>query len=434
MATPKGSPAERICRALTELRAIRMEEPPKSQIALYAGYSDHTKSTFKNAVSSAKKAGYIEYPADKNTLRLSEAGLQSVPDVQPPQNNADMLARLHHALKLKKAPAKVTTILDLLSDGQEHTLVSVAESAGYPDHTKSTFKNAISTISTLQILDRTVKGVDGSVRLNDVAFPCGRSGELTTVLPRSTTSTVADRMVAPPMTPKATKRKAVVTPSAASKQQPATKKKKKAQVAVGVEGVVKVGNLGAPKKGGVVDRLCTGLAELRAIGIDEPSRGQVAIFADYPSADTAGFKKAAGEAKKGGYIEYSTTNTLRLSSAGRNCVPNVEPPKNNAEMLERLQSAVEKKKAPKKASAMLLDLLSNGKEHTLKAVAEATDYPSHTTAGFKKFISIISSLEIIERPVKGLNGTIMLGDIAFPYGRNNEAGSFVKHEGQSADV
>ena len=154
-----------------------MEEAPRRQVALYSQYSGHMTSGFKNAVCIAKKAGLVEYPANKQNLRLTAAGLQCVPNVQPPKNNADMLTHLEHALRLKKAPAKACTILAFISDGQEHTLESIAAACDYPSHTSSGFKNVISTMSSLEILDRTVKGVEGSVRLNDVAFPFGRNGE-----------------------------------------------------------------------------------------------------------------------------------------------------------------------------------------------------------------------------------------------------------------
>jgi len=177
--------------------------------------------------------------------------------------------------------------------------------------------------------------------------------------------------------------------------------------------------LPVPPKGGPFDRICRALAELEAIGLSTPPRSQVAIMADYPCASTAGFKKAVCEAKKAGYVVYPDGNSLSLSAAGRQCVKVIKPVRSNADMLQRLRSIVEKKKAPKQASATLLQLLSDGSERTLVEVARVTGYPSHTTAGFKKFISIISSLDIIERPKRGHGGTIRLGNIAFPFGRGN---------------
>jgi len=182
------------------------------------------------------------------------------------------------------------------------------------------------------------------------------------------------------------------------------------------------------KKGGTNHRICTGLAELLAIGMEEPPRSQVAIMAGYPSADSAGFKKAVGEAKKAGLVDYpANKSNLRLAQAGRDSVPVVHPPQNNAEMLDRLKAVLAKTKAPKK-TAQVLDLLSDGEERTLAAIAKYTDYPSHTTAGFKKFIGSISSLGFIDRPTKGVDGTAKLSDIAFPYPRGSDSTSGQYHD------
>jgi len=49
-----------------------MEEAPKRQVALYSQYSGADTAGFKKAVSEAKKAGLVEYPANKQNLRLSK--------------------------------------------------------------------------------------------------------------------------------------------------------------------------------------------------------------------------------------------------------------------------------------------------------------------------------------------------------------------------
>ena len=216
---------------------------------------------------------------------------------------------------------------------------------------------------------------------------------------------------------------AKITPTKATKAtKPSAKKKAQAKAASS-----------AKPRGGTVGRIVSGLVELLSIGLHEAPRSQVAVLSGYPGADNAGFKKAVGEAKKAGLVEYpANTQNLRLSPEGLRSMPDntVVPPQNNAEMLERLKQVLEKKKAPKKTS-LVLDLLSDGEEHSLQSIAKYTDYPSHTTPGFKKFMGNISSLGFIERPVKGTNGTVLLGDIAFPYGRHNSNGAaFV----EAADV
>ena len=215
---------------------------------------------------------------------------------------------------------------------------------------------------------------------------------------------------------------AKITPTKATKAiKPPAKQKAQAKAATSTK-----------PRDGTVGRIISGLGELLSIGLHEAPRSQVAVLSGYPGADNAGFKKAVGEAKKAGLVEYpANTQNLRLSPEGLRSMPEtVVPPQNNAEMLERLKQVLEKKKAPKKTS-LVLDLLSDGEEHSLESIAKYTDYPSHTTPGFKKFLGNVSALGFIERPVKGANGTVLLGDIAFPYGRHNSNGAaFV----EAADV
>lgn len=199
---------------------------------------------------------------------------------------------------------------------------------------------------------------------------------------------------------------------------PSTKQNKIAKVTPTKAARKSGAKVSAGKLRGTHARICCALAELDAMGIQEPTKDLVAIMAEYPSENSAGFKKAVGEAKKAGFVLYPADKTrLGLSQSGIENTPIVQPVVENTEMLKRLKLVLEKRKAPKKA-AQVLDMLSNGGEYTYEYIAKQVGYPDHNTPGFKKFIGSLTSLPFTKRLAsKGSSTTITLTDFAFPQGR-----------------
>lgn len=168
--------------------------------------------------------------------------------------------------------------------------------------------------------------------------------------------------------------------------------------------------MATPRKGAPVERICSSIAVLNAIGVKEPSQREVARIADYPGHRSESFQNAVKVSEKLGFIHCRPRNQhLRLSATGRNCVLVVSPPRDKAELLSRLRMVLGKKRAPK-ASFIILEILSDGKVHTLQSLAEAIDgRPNHhKTAGFKSAVSAIGVLKVLDRPVKGVDGSIVL--------------------------
>lgn len=83
-----------------------------------------------------------------------------------------MLAWLQLVLQKKNASKKARQILEIFSDGQVHTLKSVADAInGRPNHNATSgFSYLASGIGSLGCLTRVTKGSSGTVMLNDVAF------------------------------------------------------------------------------------------------------------------------------------------------------------------------------------------------------------------------------------------------------------------------
>jgi len=117
----------RIIRSIAELRALGKESAPRTEVAMFAGYSNAASKGFSNPLSMLKTEGIITYP-DKNTVSLTAMGLDSeeARGVVPPASNAEVHARIKALLKPKQQE-----IFDLLAaDGQAHFRDEMAAAVG----------------------------------------------------------------------------------------------------------------------------------------------------------------------------------------------------------------------------------------------------------------------------------------------------------------
>lgn len=163
---------EKICDALMELRALHVTEPPRIQVALFAGYSNTKSTGFVKACSQLKKKGFLEYPGSK-TMRLSNLGAQKLPPVDPPRDNAAVQARLRVMLqgKGKGASSKADQMFEILSDGKVYSRQDVATAMGYSNLKSTGFVKALSILGGLGLA---IYPNTTSVQLTDIAFPYGR--------------------------------------------------------------------------------------------------------------------------------------------------------------------------------------------------------------------------------------------------------------------
>ena len=166
--------------------------------------------------------------------------------------------------------------------------------------------------------------------------------------------------------------------------------------------------------------ICAGLLEFSMLGIHEVSRLHAASFANYKHVKSTGFAAAMKGLKDSGLIEYPSAKTVRLTDKGKKETPPVQPPKDNAEALARLQHVVKMtcdKTGPK--FELICELLSDGKFHSIDSVLKASGYKHVKSTGFANCVSSLSTLGFVERG----HGTIRLADIAFPYRRPGASGS-----------
>ena len=165
---------QKILSAMKELLEIKISTPPRKQVALFSGYSNTASKGFANALSKLSKThGFIEYP-DKKTVRLTGAGIAAAGAVSPPTSNVEVQERIRDLLKPKEIE-----IFNILCDGNAHLRRDVATATNYTNVASKGFANALSKLSTLDILEYPKHPTDSKIKLvqlTDLAFPFGRFG------------------------------------------------------------------------------------------------------------------------------------------------------------------------------------------------------------------------------------------------------------------
>ena len=168
----KMSVEQKIISALAELLALHISSPPRVQVAFFSGYSNVKSAGFAKALSMLKTKGYIEYP-DKKSVRLSAAGIAKAGRLADlPTSNAAVHERIKKLLK----PTMVK-VFDTLSSGAVRTRREVADATGYTNEKSAGYAKALSTMSSLGILEYPKDPTDSKkklVQLTEIAFPFGR--------------------------------------------------------------------------------------------------------------------------------------------------------------------------------------------------------------------------------------------------------------------
>ena len=172
----KGDPKENICNGLLELQQFGIVDASKVHTALFAGYKNMRSAGFTNALKALKNESKIEFPA-KDTIRLTTKGASSSPAVPAFKTNEEALLRLTEITKKvcgKKGP-KADKICSFLSDGREHSLKDVAAASGYGNLRSEGLTSVLAELGKLGLIVRE-PGKSGTIKLADMAFPCGRPG------------------------------------------------------------------------------------------------------------------------------------------------------------------------------------------------------------------------------------------------------------------
>ena len=121
---------------------------------------------------------------------------------------------------------------------------------------------------------------------------------------------------------------------------------------------------------------------------------------------------------------------MRLTDFGISTLVSMAPPKDNSEAHQHLRGLIKKVKHSDKMDHCF-QALEDGVIHSREEVAVAAGYPDASSSGFRKVISGLSGLGMIQYPSKD---SVQLADIAFPYGRGAPVRLTVKDESNGRGV
>ena len=159
----------RILEKMAKRYKFGVTEISKDEVLKFAGYSFPTARRFIDATKSLQEKGHIEYLRESKSYRLTEAGLQQIPNSErenPATNDA-----FHAQLKVDFESPKAGQLLDILADGRVHDRSAVCTKLGYKYQTASAFAKSLKELTSLGLVEAAGKG---KFKLTDRAFPLGR--------------------------------------------------------------------------------------------------------------------------------------------------------------------------------------------------------------------------------------------------------------------
>jgi hypothetical protein len=165
----------------------------------------------------------------------------------------------------------------------------------------------------------------------------------------------------------------------------------------------------AVKHGGPLQRVLDALAELEAIGVDEPERVQVAFLAGYTNLGSKGFKNAMGAAHTDGLLHYPSPGRVALTDSGRARARTPSRPTTNLELHDRIMRMLG---GP--YGRVLLPLIeSYPRSIDREQLGEIAGYTNLGSKGFKNAMGRLRSLGFIDYPAPGKVAAL---PVLFPHG------------------
>lgn len=149
---------------------------------------------------------------------------------------------------------------------------------------------------------------------------------------------------------------------------------------------------------GPEERILDGLARLKAIGIEEPPRAQVALLARYKSTASTGFPKGLSSLHVKGLVSYPTGGCVALTDAALDILGDIDHPVTTEElhdMVREVLAGVEWR---------VLEPLINRRGDAVdrETLAQEAGYQSTASTGFPKAVSRLSSLGLVDYPSPGM--------------------------------
>jgi len=148
---------------------------------------------------------------------------------------------------------------------------------------------------------------------------------------------------------------------------------------------------------GAEQRILNALAELAALGVEEPERVQVAFFAGYTHLNSKGLVNALGALRTNGFIDYPTQGRVVMTAAGESHAQPADVPATADELRDRVVRMLGG------ASARILEPLIKAypKPMAMQDLAAAAGYGHLNSKGFVNARGRLRSLGFIDYPQQG---------------------------------
>ena len=168
MGASKTSISQKILNATACLSKNTTKHVSRKKVAQMCGDPKESRS-YTNQIGILKNEKGFIVVVDKETIHLTDKGLEHAELVPPAANNEEALSKCREKLKMGKGKK----VFDLLSDGKTYTYAEIGN-AIQNDHTQRSFTNIMGPLKTAEFIEYTKKNGEKACRMLDDVFPFGR--------------------------------------------------------------------------------------------------------------------------------------------------------------------------------------------------------------------------------------------------------------------
>lgn len=172
--------------------------------------------------------------------------------------------------------------------------------------------------------------------------------------------------------------------------------------------------------GSALEKIIAAIGHLHAIGMENPSRQVVGVYAGV-SAETSTMRAACAKMKKDDIADTSDPKTLKLTGKGLNhhALQNVNlPPFSNATYIECLKNMME----GGGKSRQVLDALAVGPPLSREDIGRLIQIDT-TKSTFRAVLSPLNKMNLLEEVMHDGMKCLRLVDACFPLGRYHVSGA-----------
>lgn len=172
---PRGSPKaveDLVFRMVCENHVMGIKDTLKLDLALKAGYVNPRSETFAKAVQAHTKEGVFTRGAEKDSLSLTDKGVERIPKDLKPASRTNREIHDHYISFLEKKAKiggdKIRSLWGILQDRKVHAIIDIATALGYNNPRSFSNTKIISTMKEIGVAEDSGKG---RIVLTDKCFP-----------------------------------------------------------------------------------------------------------------------------------------------------------------------------------------------------------------------------------------------------------------------